>query len=68
MTDDTRPSAGDAAPDEPPSARRPSTGRTGLKFGILVAVLVALLFYFYWRSTGADEAERASPPAATTKP
>lgn len=43
--------------------RVPSTGRTGVTMAILVIVLLALLFYFYWRGTGAREqnGERPAP-------
>lgn len=46
---------------QPPRAR--STGRTGITLGILVAVLIALLFYFFWRGTGAREPDGSRPPA-----
>jgi hypothetical protein len=39
-------------------------GRTGVAIGILVVTLLALAFYFYWRTTGMrDEGgRRPSPP------
>lgn len=39
-------------------------GRTGVAIGILVVTLLALAFYFYWRTTGRlDESGRRPPPA-----
>ncbi len=38
-------------------------GRTGVAIGILIVTLVALAFYFYWRTTGrVDESGRRPPP------
>jgi hypothetical protein len=41
-----------------------SRGRTGVAIGILVATLLALAFYFYWRTTGMrdDDGRRPPPP------
>jgi hypothetical protein len=43
--------------------RVPSTGRTGITLGILVAALLALGFYFYWRAAEGGSAAQASQPA-----
>lgn len=49
-----------AAVSEPESA--PATaGRTGVAIGILVVTLLALAFYFYWRTTGARDANGQRP-------
>ena len=37
-------------------------GRTGVAIGILVVTLLALAFYFYWRTTGMRD-ERGRHPA-----
>ena len=38
-------------------------GRTGVAIGILIVTLLALAFYFYWRTTGMrDESGRRPPP------
>lgn len=39
-------------------------GRTGVAIGILVVTLLALAFYFYWRTTGMrdDSGQRPEPP------
>ena len=39
-------------------------GRTGVAIGILIVTLLALAFYFYWRTTGARDAsgQRPTPP------
>jgi len=39
-------------------------GRTGVAIGILIVTLLALAFYFYWRTTGArdDSGRRPAPP------
>lgn len=61
----------------PETEAPPATaGRTGVAIGILVVTLLALAFYFYWRTTGArDETGRrpqgreisaAAPPGAIT--
>jgi hypothetical protein len=44
----------------PESEAPPATaGRTGVAIGILIVTLLALAFYFYWRTTGArDETGR----------
>ncbi|HEU4566062.1 MAG TPA: hypothetical protein VFS05_15485 [Gemmatimonadaceae bacterium] len=47
--------------------RERSTGRTGITLGILVAVLIALLFFFFWRSTGAREPDGSRPPAPVVR-
>ncbi|MGQ0713886.1 MAG: hypothetical protein ACT4PJ_09140 [Gemmatimonadaceae bacterium] len=39
-----------------------TTGRTGVAIGILVVTLLALAFYFYWRTTGM-RGEGGRPPA-----
>ncbi|MEJ7812647.1 MAG: hypothetical protein WKG32_19700 [Gemmatimonadaceae bacterium] len=67
MTDDLPPRDPVGA-EGAPAERTPSTGRTGVTIGILVVVLAALLFYFYWRSTGAldSSGHRPTAPAATT--
>jgi hypothetical protein len=40
-----------------------SRGRTGVAIGILVVTLLAVAFYFYWRTTGMrDESGRRPPP------
>lgn len=45
---------------EPESA--PATaGRTGVAIGILIVTLLALAFYFYWRTTGARDASGRRP-------
>lgn len=42
-------------PEAPPA----TAGRTGVAIGILIVTLLALAFYFYWRTTGArDESGR----------
>ena len=72
MRRDTPPDPSGAQSATPPGAdaaaqREPSTGRTGITIGILVVVLLALLFYFFWRSTGArDETGQRPPPVRTT--
>jgi hypothetical protein len=39
-------------------------GRTGVAIGILVITLLALAFYFYWRTTGMrDDGGRRPDPA-----
>ncbi len=44
-----------------------SKGRTGVMVGILVAVLLALAFFFYWRQTGfLDESGKRPPPPRDT--
>ena len=47
-------------PESVPATR----GRTGVAIGILVVTLLALAFYFYWRTTGAvdDSGRRPAPP------
>jgi hypothetical protein len=46
-------------PEAPPA----TAGRTGVAIGILVVTLLALAFYFYWRTTGArDENGRRPQP------
>lgn len=39
-------------------------GRTGVAIGILIVTLLALAFYFYWRTTGMrdDSGQRPEPP------
>ena len=38
-------------------------GRTGVAIGILIVTLLALAFYFYWRTTGmVDDAGRHPAP------
>ena len=39
-------------------------GRTGVAIGILIVTLLALAFYFYWRTTGAvdESGRRPAPP------
>ncbi len=39
-------------------------GRTGVAIGILIVTLLALAFYFYWRTTGMRDGSgrRPSPP------
>jgi hypothetical protein len=37
-------------------------GRTGVAIGILVVTLLALAFYFYWRTTGMRDAGGSRPP------
>lgn len=59
-------------PEAPPAP----AGRTGVAIGILIVTLLALAFYFYWRTTGApDESGRrpqvreistVGPPEAIT--
>lgn len=53
---------GDHIVSEPETV--PTThGRTGVAIGILVVTLLALAFYFYWRSTATrDEGGRRPPP------
>jgi hypothetical protein len=47
--------------------RTHSTGRTGITYGILFAVLIALLFFFFWRGTGArDDSGRRPAPVEET--
>ena len=49
----------------PETETAPTTrGRTGVAIGILVVTLLAVAFYFYWRTTGMrDESGRPpSPP------
>ncbi len=39
-------------------------GRTGVAIGILIVTLLALAFYFYWRTTGArDDGGRRPAPS-----
>ena len=42
----------------------PSRGRTGVAIGILIVTLLALAFYFYWRSTAMrdESGRRPAPP------
>jgi hypothetical protein len=35
--------------------------RTGVAIGILIVTLLALAFYFYWRTTGMQEGGRRPP-------
>jgi hypothetical protein len=43
-------------------------GRTGVAIGILIVTLLALAFYFYWRTTGMrDESGRRPPLPATER-
>ncbi len=39
-------------------------GRTGVAIGILIVTLLALAFYFYWRTTGVrdESGRRPAPP------
>ena len=39
-------------------------GRTGVAIGILIVTLLALAFYFYWRTTGMrdESGRRPGPP------
>jgi hypothetical protein len=38
-------------------------GRTGVAIGIVIVTLLALAFYFYWRTTGMrDESGQRPPP------
>ncbi|MGH7720430.1 MAG: hypothetical protein ACREON_16490 [Gemmatimonadaceae bacterium] len=55
--------------DSNPSGPR-STGRTGTMVGILVTVLLMLVLYFYWRTTGVrdEEGRRPLPAAAESLP
>ena len=48
----------------PETESAPTTaGRTGVAIGILVVTLLALAFYFYWRTTGMrDESGRRPQP------
>ena len=72
MRRDTPPDRSGARSSTPRGAdasaeRQPSTGRTGVTIGFLVIVLLALLFYFFWRSTGArDESGQRPPPVRVT--
>ena len=45
-------------------------GRTGVAIGILVVTLLALAFYFYWRTTGMrdDSGRRPRPPREISAP
>ena len=38
-------------------------GRTGVAIGILVVTLLALAFYFYWRTTGMRDQDGRRPAA-----
>ena len=38
-------------------------GRTGVAIGILLVTLLALAFYFYWRTTGMRHESGQRPPA-----
>lgn len=38
-----------------------TAGRTGVAIGILVVTLLALAFYFYWRTTGARDEDGPRP-------
>jgi hypothetical protein len=44
-----------------PETAPATAGRTGVAIGILVVTLLALAFYFYWRTTGARD-ESGRPP------
>ena len=44
-------------PEAPPA----TAGRTGVAIGILIVTLLALAFYFYWRTTGARDASGGRP-------
>ena len=50
--------------NDPVSSRSGApSGRKGVVVGILVAVLLMLLVYFYWRGTGyRDQSGRRPPP------
>lgn len=51
--------------DVAPEGSDTPAGRKGIVIGILVAVLLALLLYFYWRGTGVrDAAGRHPAPSA----
>ena len=39
-----------------------SRGRTGVAIGILIATLLAVAFYFYWRTTGMRDTNGRRPP------
>lgn len=43
------------------STRPVSTGRTGLIYGIIVALAMLAAFAFFWRAMGAPDADEASP-------
>jgi hypothetical protein len=49
----------------PDTESAPATaGRTGVAIGILVVTLLAVAFYFYWRTTGMrDDSGRRPQPA-----
>jgi hypothetical protein len=58
-----RPRDGDCSVSETETV--PTTrGRTGVAIGILIVTLLALSFYFYWRTTGMrdENGRRPSPP------
>ena len=44
-----------------PETAPATAGRTGVAIGILVVTLLALAFYFYWRTTGARD-QTGRPP------
>jgi hypothetical protein len=44
--------------ESPPASR----GRTGVAIGILIATLLAVAFYFYWRTTGMRDTDGRRPP------
>ena len=43
-----------------------TAGRTGVAIGILVVTLLALAFYFYWRTTGARDGSGRRPQVRET--
>ncbi len=53
--------------DELPSERRTDAERTGVMIGIAVAVLIALAVFFYWRGTGARDANGHHPSNPATE-
>lgn len=51
--------------DAAPEGSDAPAGRKGIVIGILVAVLLALLLYFYWHGTGVRDANGRHPAPPT---
>lgn len=66
---ETETNKGSLEPDDSANAAT-LPARTGVMIGILVAVILALAVYFFWRGTGwrDDEGRRPAPPPREALP